>query len=123
MAQNYDVHYVTTGIGITAGTASIPLFHNIEANGCIRVVDAHMGAAAAGTVTANLCWLDTTGGTVQGTVATLGSASTVYAAKSVAGTGTVSTAVVAPGKWVGVTLGAGTAGAGQFVTVAYIKGQ
>ena len=125
MAETYDVHYVTGVIGLTAGTTMTPIFKNITANGCIRILDANIWSNN-GTVSANLIYCDPTGGTVGGTIATLGSAAQVFAAAGTAQViiaGEVTSAVVPPNKTVCVELLGGTAGADTTVTVAYVKGQ
>lgn len=124
MADNYDVHYVAHNIGLTAGTTMTPIFKNISANGTIRILDVNAWGSD-GTVTANLIYCDPTGGTVGGTIATIGSADQVYAAAGTAQlvvAGEVTTAIVPPNKTVCVELGAGVAPASFEVGVAYVKG-
>lgn len=124
MADIYDVHYVAHNIGLTAGTTMTPIFKNITANGCIRILDVNAWGSD-GTVTANLVYCDPTGGTVGGTIATIGSADQVYAAAGTAQlivAGEVTAPVVPPNKVVSVELGAGDAPASLVVEVAYVKG-
>jgi hypothetical protein len=125
MADNNDIHYICHNIGLTAGTTMTPIFKNITGNGCIRILD--VGAwGSDGTVTANLIYCDATGGTVGGTIATIGSADNIYAAAGTAQVrvdGTISSAVVPPNKVVAVELGAGQAPASLEIEVAWVKGQ
>lgn len=126
MAGQFDVHFVTNNIGLTAGTTLTPLLKNITSNGGITILDANIWSGGAGTMTAMLVYTDPTGGTVGGTIATLGSAAQVFVAAGTAAlviAGTVTSGFVPPNKTVSVQLGAGTAGSNTCVTVAYIKGQ
>jgi hypothetical protein len=126
MAGQFDVHYVSANIGLTAGTTMRPFFKNITENGGITILSCNANAGGAGTVTANLIYTDATGGTSQGTIAALGSASQVYAAAGTAAllvAGVIASAFVPPNKCVGVELGAGTAGSNTIVSLAYLKGQ
>jgi len=125
MGATFDVHNVTNNIGLTAGTANTPLFINPTANGCITITDAYIWSGGAGTVTATLVYADVTGGTVGGTICTLGSAAQVFAAAGTAAlakSSTISSGVVPPGKAIVVQLGAGTAGSDTVVSVSYVKG-
>jgi hypothetical protein len=125
MAETYDVHYIAHNIGLTAGTTMTPLFKNVTANGCITILDANAWGSD-GTVTANLIYCDPTGGTVGGTIATLGSAAQIYAAAGTAQVminGAVTTALVEPNKVVAVELLDGTAPGSLVIEVAYVKGQ
>jgi hypothetical protein len=125
MADNNDIHHFVHNIGLTAGTTMTPLFKNVSANGCIRILDAGMWSND-GTVTANLIYCDPTGGTVGGTIATLGSADQIYAAASTGQLivdGVVASPIVPPNKVVAVELLAGTAGSGTTIGLSYLKGQ
>lgn len=125
MAQQYDVHYVTSNIGLTAGTTSTPIFKNLTANGAITVVDANIWSGGAGTITAYLVYSDPTGGTVGGTICTLGSAAAVFAAAGTAAilkSSTITSAQVPPNKAICVKLAAGTAGTDTCVSFGFVKG-
>jgi hypothetical protein len=126
MAGQFDVHLVTANIGITAGTASVPVLYNPTVNGCIRILSAGIHSGGAGTVTAYLTYNDITGGTVSGTICQLGTADHVYAAagtSAVRTAATITTAVVPANTTVCVKLAAGTAGSDTTVDLAYVKGQ
>lgn len=126
MAGQFDVHILSANIGITAGTASKPIFVNPTENGVITILGAGINAGGAGTVTAYLTRNDATGGTVNGTICQLGTASHVYAAAGTAAlrtAATITSASVLPGEAVCVKLVAGTAGSDTCVDVAYVKGQ
>lgn len=126
MAGQFDVHILHANIGITAGTASKPIFVNPTANGVITILGAGINAGGAGTVTAYLTRNDATGGTVNGTICQLGTANHVYAAAGTAAlrtAATITSSAVLPGESVCVKLVAGTAGSDTSVDVAYLKGQ
>ena len=126
MAGQFDVHILHANIGLTAGTASRPIFVNPTANGAISILGAGISAGGAGTITAYLTRNDATGGTVNGTICQLGTAAHVYAAAGTAAlrtAATISSALVLPGESVCVKLVAGTAGSNTCVDVAYLKGQ
>ena len=118
MAQQFDVHYVSTNSGITAGTQTMPLWKNIASNGCISILGFSVISGAAGTAVTELVLLETTGGTKNGTVGGAGSVGVALTPRA----GTVTTAVVPPDTWVGLKFGAGTAGANSIVEIAYVKG-
>jgi hypothetical protein len=125
MAETFDVIYVTSNVGLTAGTTSTPVFKNITANGAITVVDANIWSGGAGTVTAYLVYSDPTGGTVGGTICTLGSAACIFAAAGTAAvvhSSTISAAAVPPNQAICVKYGAGTAGSDTCVSIGYVKG-
>ena len=125
MAETFDVIYVTANLGLTAGTTSTPVFKNITANGDITVVDANIWSGGAGTITAYLVYSDPTGGTVGGTICTLGSAAQVFAAAGTAAllkTSTITTARVPANKAICVKYDAGTAGTDTCVSIGYVKG-
>ena len=126
MASSNDIRHVDLNIGLTAGTASMPVFKNITENGCIRILDANIWSGGAGTITAYLTCNDPTGGTVLGTICQLGTADHVYAAagtSAVRTAATITTAVVPANTTVCVKLDAGTAGSDTTVDLAYVKGQ
>ena len=126
MAGQFDVHAVVADFAIT-GTAVSPLWHNPTSNGCITILEGYMVTSGAGTISATLVTLSGTGATAAtavptGTIGILGSANQIQAAGS-ANALTVSSAVVAPGSWVAISLGAGVAGATPKVSFSYLKGQ
>lgn len=125
MAETFDVIYVTSNVGLTAGTTSTPIFKNLTANGAITIVDANIWSGGAGTITAYLVYSDPTGGTVGGTICTLGSAAAIFAAAGTAAvlkSSTITSAQVPPNKAICVKYVAGTAGTDTCVSVGYVKG-
>jgi len=133
MAENFDVHYVSVDVGTLAGTAVFPLFKNLTANGCIRILGADMTpSAVAGTGIWRLVYTPGSVGTAaygatDGTICLFGSAANIGTAyRPLAGTaatvGAALSAVVPPNKFVGFEF-AGTAGGDAVVSIAYLKGQ
>ncbi len=125
MAESFDVHYISENVGLTAGTTSTPVFKNVTANGDITIVDANIWSGGAGTITAYLVYSDPTGGTVGGTICTLGSAACIFAAAGTAAlvhSSTITTARVPANKAICVKYAAGTAGSDTCVGIAYVKG-
>jgi len=126
MAGQLDIHYLSTNLGLTAGTTQTPILKTITENGCIKVLDANIWSGGAGTITAYLIYTDPTGGTAQGTICTLGSAACVFAAAGAAAlvkSSTITAGVVPPNKTISVKYVAGTAGSDTCVGIAYVKGQ
>jgi len=126
MASSNDIRHVDLNIGLTAGTASMPVFKNITENGCIRILDANIWSGGAGTITAYLTCNDPTGGTVLGTICQLGTADQEYAAAGTAAlviAGDISDPIVPPNRTVCAKLLDVEAGSNTVVSVAYVKGQ
>jgi hypothetical protein len=126
MAGQFDVHAVSQTVPI-GGTVITPIWHNPSSNGCVTILEGYLVSNGAGTVTATLVTIADAGATaatavLSGTVGVLGSAALIQAAGS-ANALTVTDGLVLPGEWVGVSVGAGTAGANPIVSFSYLKGQ
>ena len=124
MADMYNVHYISHNVGLTANTVITPIFKNITANGAITILDANFWSND-GTCSAVLVYCDATGGTVGGTVATLGSASQIFAAAGTAQlivAGAVTAGEIPPNAVVALEITDGTAGADTHIELAWVKG-
>lgn len=115
-----DVQFINVQTYGTAGTVNYAIFKNITGNGKISIVDANIKTTTASTIALSLVYLDTTCGTIQGTVATW--AGTTYAGTPLAAT-LASSVIVPEDKWLALQAGAGALqGAEHIVEVAYVKG-
>ncbi len=98
-----------------------PLFKIPTGFGGITVISANLIAAGTSTSSPYIVYMDPTGGTVQGTVATLGS---VSVATNVAQAFTINTAYVAEGKYLAVKeANVGALNANTIVDVEYLYGK
>ncbi len=115
-----NVHTVSFNIGaLTNGQR--PMFKVPTGFGGITITNVDIIAAGTSVSSPYLVYMDATGGTVQGTVATLGS---VAIAANVAQSFTVNTPYVGEGKWVAAKeANVGALNATCIVSVEYVLGK
>jgi hypothetical protein len=120
MSAIADVNVASFNIGALSN-GQRPMFKVPTGFGGVSVVAANVIAAGTSTSSLYIVYMDQTGGTVQGTVATLGS---VSIAANVAQAFTVNTAYVAEGKWIAVKeANVGAVNATTIIDVEYVMGK
>jgi hypothetical protein len=115
-----EVMIVSLNVGALSN-GQRPMFRVPTGFGGITITGADLIAAGTSTSSPYIVYMDATGGTVQGTVATLGS---VSIATNVSQAFTVNTAYVAEGKYVAVKeANVGALNANTIVNVRYQMGK
>jgi len=120
MAGYADVNIVSVNVGALSN-ANRPMFKVPTGFGGLSVQTVNVNSAGTSSSALYIVYLDTTGGTIQGTVATLG---TVSIAANVPQAFVVGTPYVAEGKWVAVKeANVGAVNANTVIDMAYIIGK